>query len=309
MRSQQELLEQIKVLSERIWEGRVKQEHVDAWLENFATQRERHLALHLLAQFSHFGTVELRELLKSLYRDLFRYEVLQEIRAKNADSVDEGLLEAEFQRELKHTRFLGMGNPSESGTHLLYYFRQENELPKDLFIGAHHIFTRAGGDERKQILRDASVRRYVFIDDFCGSGTQALEYSRESVEDLVAMAPGVKVSYLCLAATQVGLAAVREHTDFTQVDAIFVLDDSFKCFVDGSRYFLPDENNDRLEARLCMCRHGQNLWPSHPLGYKDGQLLLGFAYNVPDNTLPIIWASGDHGWSPVFRRYHKKGGA
>ena len=308
MRSQQELLEQIKVLSEHIWERRVKQEDVDAWLANFATAREQHLALHLLAQFSHFGTVELRELLKSLYRDLFRYEVLQEIRATNANSVDEGLLEAAFRVELEHTRFLGMGNPSESGTHLLYYFRQENQLQKDLFIGTHRIFTRTGGEERKLVLRETSVRRYVFIDDFCGSGTQALDYSREAVEDLIAMAPGVKVSYLCLAATQSGLAAVRRQSKFTQVDAIFVLDDSFKCFVDGSRYFLPEEANDRLEARSCMYEHGLKLWRSYPLGYKDGQLLVGFAHNVPDNTLPVIWAAGDR-WSPVFRRYHKIVGA
>lgn len=56
-------------------------------------------------------------------------------------------------------------------------------------------------------------------------------------------------------------------------------------------------------------RFGRRLQPNHPLGYRDGQLLLGFAYNTPDNSLPIIWSSGtrDVPWTPVFKRYSKLG--
>jgi hypothetical protein len=52
-----------------------------------------------------------------------------------------------------------------------------------------------------------------------------------------------------------------------------------------------------------------SLLSGHPLGYKDGQLLLGFAHNTPDNTPPIFWSEGHREpWSPVFIRYDKQYG-
>ena len=57
---------------------------------------------------------------------------------------------------------------------------------------------------------------------------------------------------------------------------------------------------------LCL-RCGEQLVPSHPLGYRDGQLLLGFSHNTPDNTLPVFWYEERDGpnWRPMFRRYPK----
>ena len=43
---------------------------------------------------------------------------------------------------------------------------------------------------------------------------------------------------------------------------------------------------------------------NYPLGYDNGQYMLGFEYNTPDNTLPIFWGMGD-GWVPLFKRYQK----
>ena len=57
-----------------------------------------------------------------------------------------------------------------------------------------------------------------------------------------------------------------------------------------------------------MCKRvGAQLNPSAPLGYGGCQLLLGFAHNVPNNTLPIFWLQ-DEAWFPVFKRYHKDSG-
>jgi hypothetical protein len=57
-----------------------------------------------------------KEMLISLYRDFIEYP----IRQKFLNEVD---VEKLFKEELNQTRFLGMGNPAESGAHLLYYFR------------------------------------------------------------------------------------------------------------------------------------------------------------------------------------------
>jgi hypothetical protein len=63
-------------------------------------------------------------------------------------------------------------------------------------------------------------------------------------------------------------------------------------------------------VRATCEKYGQHLWAADPLGYKDGQLLLGFSHNTPDNTLPIFWSEGHPPrlWEPMFKRYHKNYG-
>jgi hypothetical protein len=56
--------------------------------------------------------------------------------------------------------------------------------------------------------------------------------------------------------------------------------------------------------------YGRELWRLYPLGYRNGQLLVGFHHNTPDNTLPIVWKDDircrGRPWEPVFRRYWKR---
>jgi hypothetical protein len=101
--------------------------------------------------------------------------------------LDAALIRGRFQETLDATRFLGIGNPSESGVHLLYYYRQENQLKKKYFITAHEIFSIENG---KRVLRYPGVTRYVFIDDFCGSGSQGKRYSKDILAELKALSPG-----------------------------------------------------------------------------------------------------------------------
>ena len=55
--------------------------------------------------------------------------------------------------------------------------------------------------------------------------------------------------------------------------------------------------------------YGKKLFPAHPIGYEDGQLLLGFTHNTPDNAPPIFWDEGRNTpWAPIFVRYDKNYG-
>ena len=301
------LVSKIKVLNETVWEQKVTRQLLDDWLKNFHEKEERLHALWLLSQFMYFGSREMRELLGALYRDLVKYPIVASIRKANGDTRNHDLLKSLYVDELKHTRFIGMGNPSESGCHLLYYFRQENRLSKNLFIYTPEIFSRVGTN-RTTSLRYPEVKRYIYLDDFCGSGVQASGYSRDVLEDIKNLKSDVELAYFTLFATEQGITNVRQKTGFDKVDAVFLLDRTYKCFADESRYFV---NCDPLITRLFaekMCRaYGDRLCPDNPLGYEDGQLLLGFHHNTPDNTLPIVWFDEETGtpWTPIFRRYPK----
>ena len=150
---------------------------------------------------------------------------------------------------------------------------------------------------------------YIFIDDLCGSGVQAVEYSTKVVDKIKAISPEVEVYYIPIFGTESGIDHVRKNTSFDRVDPVFSLDESFKVFSYDSRYFKnAPEGISKAYAKNTFLKHGRQICPAHPLGYEDGQQLIGFEHNVPDNTLPAIWFEDDNSsWVPIFKRYHKIG--
>lgn len=302
------LIRKLKVLNETVWEGRADAPRVNMWLENFeevsvVTQDERLHALYLLRHFMYFGERQIRELLKSLYRDLYKYPIVAQIRKQNGNTIDALFILREFDKEMRKTRFLGMGNPSESGPHLLYPFRQENAIPPQLFIDASQI-----SNLKESNVKNADIIRYVFIDDICGSGVQAKAYSESLLGELKHLNPNVHISYYLLFATSNGLKELRESQLFDEVECVYELDETFKCFSSPSRYFTPEHSEIDPTFAEAMCRkYGQRLNPQDPLGGGDGQLLLGLHHNTPDNSLPIFWCGEPtaSAWVPIFRRYSK----
>jgi hypothetical protein len=290
---------------------------MEKWYSQFASSGnladdEQVQMLFLASHFMYFGVREIRALLRSLFRDLYQYKAVEVIRKSHNDTLNRNLIRDEFRQMLAKTRFLGVGNPSESGSHLLYYFRQENRLGKEYFLNSDEIFDRVGWWRFFfNRVRDKSVQRYVFIDDLCGSGSQAAAYSKNTVRPLKRLNPGVKVSYYTLFATAKGLSEVQKLGWYDDVATVVELDDSFKCFSDESRIYrneLPPYDKDKAAA---ICReYGATLVPQFPLGWRDGQLLLGFCHSTPDNTLPIIWYDEPEGppWTPLFRRFPKQYG-
>lgn len=311
---EQALLDSIQTLSSSVWGKRADGKTIEQWLKEFGPDGEpgtrgRVHALYLLSRFMFFGDEEIRELLRSLFRDHFKYPIVAQVRRQAADTRDEGVLRAAFDLALSRTRFLGMGNPSESGTHLLYLYRQVNGLSKCSFIGTHEIFDWT---QALATLAEAAITRYVFIDDFCGSGEQAVRYSGGPVARMkeAAAKAGVRitVAYHVLVATQRGLERVRTQTTFDDVACVMDLDESFRAFGATSRYFRNTPTDiDRAFASNMAAYFGVQLQRNAPLGYDNGQLMLGFFHNTPDNVLPIFWHPGHaaKAWHPIFPRYHK----
>jgi hypothetical protein len=314
------LRDRIMVLNEWAWENRVPWPVVSDWLGNFDGRSgldekvEKLHALFVLAQFLYFGSIEIRVLLRALYRDLFLIPLIQEVRAANANSRDLTVITAGLDNELNDTRFLGVGTPSESGVHLLYYFRQENDMSKDQFLDSAQIFEKVKDSTGKRTdtwrLRYPDVSRYVFVDDVCGSGETAVRYT-DFLQDVQAKNKDARFFYYALFAAADGLKRVREESIFgANSGAVFELDETYKCISKRSRYLsvVPD-GVDADNVRSLIEAYGRLLWPEHPLGYEDSQLLLGFHHNTPDNTIPMIWMDEANGaqvpWHPAFRRYPK----
>ena len=112
-----EILERkIKALNETVWEGRCDLPTVKEWLQQFCGQsgcgdaeQEQLQMMFLLSNFIYFGSQEIRELLRSLFRDIFKYNIIERIRRDHANTKDRTFIETKFHEELKATRFLPVG--------------------------------------------------------------------------------------------------------------------------------------------------------------------------------------------------------
>lgn len=289
-----------------IWKD-IRDNDYRLWLDNFkGGEKERIHALFLLSKFTYFGNLEIRAMLKAVYRDLYKYPIVEQIRKSNNNTTDESYIKEQFKTCHKGTRFLGVGNPSESGVHLLYYFRQENNLPKTLFIHAHELFVSNYSNEEKKMVQmwaDKSINHVVFLDDFCGNGSQAVLYIKNVVEQIHNLNPECLIDYFVLVGNKSGLKNVQEGAGVKNPQAVFELDDSFKCFSDNSRYFanIIEGINKDFCKDMCVnygkdrCRDAKS-----PFGFHDDELLLSFFHNTPNNTLPIFWT--DENWYPIFNR-------
>jgi hypothetical protein len=311
-----ELKRKVMTLSDKAWERRLDWPSVEQWLSNFtgkfATEEQERLhALYLLTQTMYFGQSLIREMLRSVYLNLYRYPLIIQTREDNGGTLDTSIIETQFTEKLKATRFLGVGNPSESGPHLLYYFRQINNLAKDLFIDSGEILSisKAADGATSIELRHPTVERYVFIDDLLGSATQIRRYLPDILREIRSNAPHVEVHYFALFATSAGLIEARSPDLFGgNVGCIFELDPTFKCFGDHSRSFTyADGPIQKVVAESIAKGYGSHLSSDHPLGYKDGQLLLALSHNTPDNSLPILWFDfpKHETWVPIFKRFDK----
>jgi hypothetical protein len=157
----------------------------------------------------------------------------------------------------------------------------------------------------KSEIADRRIKRYVFIDDFCGSGSQAKGYLKQVVENIKFQDPDIEVNYLMLFGTETGIDVVRNLNVFNIVESVFIIDETFKAFSKESRYYKisPDEKIDRIFSKDTAVKYGTNL-SSLPLGWGNCELLLGLYHNTPDNSLPIFW-SELNGWKAIFKRHNK----
>ncbi|MEX2484177.1 MAG: hypothetical protein WED10_06450 [Brumimicrobium sp.] len=289
-----ELIKQISLTSVKIWNTTILKDDILKWLENFKglvypIVYERKLALWLLSNFVFYNESEVKHLCKLLFEDYlhFKFKV----------SKREGKSSEELYEEiLQKTRFYHLGKAGESSGYVLYYFRQENDLPIKRFVSKIKDLPQV-------------VENVVFVDDVSlsfgdkpsgGSKNQSLKYINQLRDEETSL-KDKEIYLLSFIATKGAIDYLAEND--VKVISPIILDDTEKCFSSSSRVFI-DFSKHNARCKKFAHSYGKSIKTNHPLGYNDGQFLFGFFYNTPDNTLPIFW-SQENNWIPIIKRYHK----
>ena len=284
--SKEDLKRQIMLTSALVWKHELTEQEIDKWLSNFTGEvfektYEKTLALWLLANFVFYNDNEVRHFCKTLYNN-FIHEMLLE-RCHNDFEIEESIKEL-----LNTSRFYNLGRPGESGAYILYYFRQENELPLDNFIFHPDDLPN-------------KINNIVFIDDVTlseGKRGQAAGYIEKIREKYFTKKRSILLTFIT---TKKAIKILEEKG--IKIISCVKLDERNKCFSDDS-YVFHNFKEHLVKCKKFAFEYGRKLKPSIPLGYNNSQSLFGFFYNTPDNSLPIFWAENDM-WHPIIKRYDK----
>jgi hypothetical protein len=165
--SEEELLKQIMLTIDTVWFNRLSKTEVEKWLRNFdgmvfSLDYERRLALYLLASFVYYNENEVRHLCRTLFNDFLHSMLVHDNSTRSSN------IEIQLDSTVRTSAFCPLGKPGESGAFILYYFRQENQIP-----------TKFISDPTKL---PAYVKTIVFVDDVTISGTQAMKYLKNFVD-------------------------------------------------------------------------------------------------------------------------------
>lgn len=264
---------------------RVGSSEIRAWLAQFESNAERCLAFKILENINFYGEARVREKLKIIH-DVVRREVVYSVKSG--------------ERSRRDIIVSAFGPPSKSGSSYLRMYVSENGIISN--------GVKSSADIPKALSGDEQTKAVVFIDDIIGSGTTMIDCLREFSEAAGEMISQrdilVVVGVIC--GLRSGVEKVLQVIDSgefpfrVELKVCDVLDEGDRAFSQVSQLF---DEGDKHKAQVMARKYGSKLQSRHPLGYADSQLLVVFKDNCPNNTLPIIWCTGENPkWVPIFKR-------
>lgn len=174
----------------------------------------------------------------------------------------------------------------ESAGSMLYRFRHANNLAlrryDSLFPYLSSLLQLAPGPEDTVVL----------VDDFSGTGDQALEVWDKVFRELLPFSPNVFL--VLIAASHDARERIRAATDMVPYSHIELT---------NADYLFREECNGFSAAdKARILRYCKKADPRNPRGYGECGFVIVLVHKSPNNTLPILHASREN-WEGLFRRH------
>lgn len=245
-----------------VFKGDVSRSKMENWLNQFKAEH-RPIIKTLVQNFRYYTYQDIFDLLRQLYEKLTN----------------------ELEIDCQTTWFIPTGIVAKSGDAIAYFFRRNNGIPEESFIRINDLSE----------IRVADRPTVVFLDDFIGSGQEALYVATESAEPIKSLFPDSRFVFAAIVGFSEGISRLQE-ANIVEVCVVEEHDSSTKPFSPDTKIFTNPI--DRENAEVVVREYCSALKPKTPLGYGSSQGLIGFFFGTPNNTLPIFWSSKNQ-WEPL----------
>lgn len=276
------------------YQGRsIGADDIRAWYEQVDGHQQQRLLFKLLQRVRFFGELELREKLEALY-GFIRPSLPEFIQRRRSDR----------RQDVFITYVDGEG---KSGQLFAGRFAETNRLSVKNIIPPSTF----SEEVRERALRDSNPSVIVILDDIAATGGSLSKKMSKFVmsNEAALRTANVPVVASVIAATADGEERIRSEMaklDWLDFDLRFceMIDDRFTAFPPSGQGWDDVDEMDRAKA---LCRDiGVSIYPDNPLGFGDQGLLITFATNCPNNSLPILHSpdrgGGCRTWRPLFPR-------
>ena len=283
----------VSVAQDLSYQGRLLNEvRVEDWLSQFGDitgQRIAYKLLRRLRKSGYFNVASMFAAFKQLHQIIISTEASSRHFAVKSK-----------RRKTTNILLSYLGRSGKSGSSCQYYYRQANKIHAACAMSQRQLL--------QTLAKSGEAQLVVFPDDIIGSGQTCIEAFKEFQDEMVQWEIDAKRHTFYLAtvvATEEGQKAVEDATG----DAITVrvwkqLRKVDRAFSEVAKIFDSDEQ--LVHARQLVNQIGKDLEPKHPLGWRDGQLMVAFEHGCPNNTLPIFHKRGNtyrgKEWRPLFPR-------
>jgi hypothetical protein len=255
---------------------------VRRWLNQFPDGWPQRLMFKLLQHLQFYNEVKILEKLKVIH---------SHVTAELGDAKKQSRTNASIL-------VVAAGNVAQSGPTYARRYRTANKLTGHNIVALREVASR---------LNTPGMKAIVLIDDIIGTGgtyITALEtLSRACGQQL--QENNIRVFATAIFGLEEGCINLQSAGEALGLPIeVFVPDiiaEDERCFGPKSKVYEAEE--DRNEALQIATEYGSRLQSEQPLGFRNGQLLVVFNDNCPNNSLPILWSPGRNGsWYPLFRR-------
>jgi hypothetical protein len=271
------------------YQGRlVGEERVRAWLEQFGELAEQRLMFTLLQHIRYEDEVTMRAAFAAVHQMIERDLVGRDIARRTIGR----------QQKRSDIAVCFVAGQGKSGSQYARVYADLNRIYVDQVVGIAELPNFLGVH--------SETRGVILVDDFIGSGNTAIECLRGQGQMAVkALSERSIPTYLgIVCGYRSGIERVEAFAAEGGLDlrvmAGDVLTDGMKCFAAGAGVFSSD--SERAAAERIARSYGERLVAKNPLGYGDGQSLVVFNRQCPNNVLPILWKEVKGKWVALFPR-------
>lgn len=267
------------LIQSRIWDS-ISEQSLDHWLSGLSLLKAELLGAYILDNLTYRTKDQYLSLLSSLVDQIFitlpqDTEPLSFINA----------FTSRLQHPIALSPVIGLNEPpTKSGPYILRLAQRKFRLKSTCMYWPNHL------------IQLEKLKYVIFIDDFCGSGKQFLDFLNSiNFKELLLKFPDLEVVYAVTTIHEHGYETIKKN--YSQIKIFYA-----EYLTHSNSNLLNDEFLDRYsingfrekirEQYENVCLHVK---PSSKFKYGYGSLGLSysFAHSTPNNSLPILWMDSD----------------